>query len=237
MRTRLPHLPKPAAGLLLASAAVAMSIAAVAYAGPLSEPAGPTPVARGVALDPLNNPTVYARLPADKQAFLDRENELRKRALEHPLSLGIPPSASTDYRVTPRAADADPLKIRAGNGTFVASACGMMYRDPALEFTNTWVADPVDGRSAQICAGARDGRPGLHVMFWNAEKTSLLPAPSQLQSPWLRVPAEASGSLKIVGALGNTLELQLSSGRTLYFDVSTLSYVDSPKPEATTGPR
>lgn len=220
--------------LAVATAAIALHLASVAFAHHGADSPRP-PVARGVALDPLNNPTVYARLPADKQAFLDRENQLRQRALAYPLSLGIPPSASTDHRVTPHAPD--PLKVRAGNGNFVASACGMVYRDPGSEFTNTWVGDPVEGRAAQVCAGSFNGQPGLHVMFWNSEKTGLLPPSSQLPSPWLTVPSAGAGSVRIAAAEGSTLQLQLETGGVAYFDVSTLSYVDPPKAEATPGPR
>lgn len=232
MRAKLPQLSKPSRALALAAFAVALSAAAVAYAGPSSEQPAPTPIARGVALDPANHPENYDRLPPEKKAVIDRENQLRNQALT-PAAERTPRTTATRPPEPPIPDDAGPRQTAAGNGVLSAEGCEQLFPHIGLR-SNQWFAVS-DARGVLVCAGSQnddESQGQLMVVFTNTKGTQRLPNQLQLAEPFFPTPVRA-GHLTITGAEGDVLVVRAKDGTLFYFDVSDLVYVDAPKTDAT----
>lgn len=220
MRAKLPQLSKPSRALALAAFAVALSAAAVAYAGPSSEE--PEQPSRGVALDPLNRPDVYNRLPPAKQAALDRMNELREQAKDHPLPKELSASLTTDGKVTPGPTRIPPGYVAAGNGAISYGVCGMDHREDR-EWSNSWNIKLAD-REVEVCV-VSEGRPGGAGVYVTNRDT--LPGMRQPEQRWFPLP-EAKGTLAAVGGQGDAVLLQDSNQHQFWFDSVALTYIQAP---------
>jgi hypothetical protein len=223
-----------AAALALAGAAF-LGTALIAGAGPKPPPGPPppSPVSRGVLLDPANRPEVYNKLPPEKRAALDRENQLRNQALQHPLSGRKPGDGSTDGRLPPSTPHPGGEYRAAGAGTLVQNACGEQFKGSDLN-TNHWT-EKLAEKSYLVCAGAQKGEPAqgtLYITVGNAKGSAELPKDQQLPVSWFPTPRKA-GEVTITDAVGEVLTLRAKDGTLFYFDVGSLKYVDGPpKPAA-----
>jgi hypothetical protein len=215
---------------------VSLSAAAVAYAGPSSEVPASTPVARGVVLDPMNKPEVYDSLPPRKQAVVDHENQLRSQVLT-PAAERTPRFAATPTPEPALPADAGPERRPAGIGKIVERDCEQLLPHANLS-TNSWTAT-LNGKRVVVCAGSEkeDLQAGrVYVTYYSLETGRRLPNQEQPRVPSFSTPRRA-GPVSVADAVGDVLVLKATDGTLFYFDVSTLSYVDRPNPEATPGPR
>lgn len=221
MRTRLPRLSKPAAWLALAAGVVSLSAAAVAYAGPSSEQPAPTPVARGVALDPMNRPDVYQSLSPQHRQALDRENASRNRALTP--GPGLQPGSDI-ARGNPAATRIALPNHPLGAGLLVEDSCMGLY--PSADYSGgaKWLV-PFEGHEVAICPGAVKSNPSqgvVRISHWSDGGRMISIRDQQVFSD------EGTGRLRIVDATGTVATLQAENGSLIYFDAATLSFVAGP---------
>jgi hypothetical protein len=204
-----------------------LGTALIAGAGPKPPmPPSPSPVARGVLLAPENRPEVYNRLPPEKKALVDRENQLRNQALEHPFKVGPRPPIPTPKPLPPDLGLGTSY-WPAGAGTIRKIGCEQNYRGYGLQ-SNAWI-EKLPDRTLLICAGARPDAPSQGWLFITVDdpKGHPLPKDQQLLNPFFPTPTKA-GLVIITDAVGEVLTLQAKDGTLFYFDVGSLKYVDGP---------
>jgi hypothetical protein len=177
-----------------------------------------------VLLAPENRPEVYNRLPPEKKALVDRENQLRNQALEHPFKVGPREPIRMPTPLPP-----DPSRYSAaGAGTIDKIGCDQSFRGNGLK-SNAW-REKLQDRVYLACAGARPDDPAqglLFVTFLNAKGTGELPKGQQPLEHFYPTPTKA-GLVIITDAVGEVLTLQAKDGTLFYFDVGSLQYVDGP---------
>jgi hypothetical protein len=213
----------------VAISSIIITVVAAGARGGAPQP-GPTPapVSRGVLLDPANRPDVYDKLPPGKRAALDRENQLRNQALEHPLAGRKPGAGSTDGRLAPTTPQIGPEHREAGAGMLIHGACGELFRNDNLD-TNRWV-EKLSDRSFLVCAGSDRNDPSQGTLFitaWSLNGKGQLPGKQPLPAGWFPTPSRL-GTVTIVDAVGEVLTLKAKDGALFYFDVGASKYVDGP---------
>jgi hypothetical protein len=187
------------------------------------------PRSRGERFDPLSQPGVYEKLPAQKRAEVDKRNELLAEAAKTPYiqQAGERPPLVEPTPFGPRIA----LPHRAaGAGMIVEGGCGVQELHYDFYAANAWWWS-VDGETIRVCAGrqASDASQGLILVRRQTADRTLDIAPPA----WF--PAGGSvGNLSIVEASGHVLTVRTKGGSVLYFDAGSLKYVDGPPVEKAT---
>lgn len=209
----MSRIPAFVVAAVLVAAGVPLALQAASGAAPQ---APPTRVARGVALDPANRPDVYSKLSDEGRAAVDKQNELKRRALDYPPYSGhVPDTASTDPRVTPHPTKIAAPHREAGAGVLIEASCTPLFPEEPFVWSNRWLEQGPEPARV-FCAGAQRTDPSVGVVMvehWSSQR-GRLGDPTPIVVPghgWVRITDVSAHSINLVAKDGATFLLDLTT--------------------------